>query len=790
MTPERWRQIKEIFQAAFELPPRERSACVQQACAGDAELRAEVESLLLSVEEEEFLSGAAAYVPEALADEAWDRNIGRRIGAYRIVRQIGEGGMGAVYLAERAGEFQQRAAIKLLRAGMDSRGIVARFRRERQILAGLDHPNIARLLEGGTTEEGRPYFVMEYVEGEPIDAYAARHGLGIEERLRLFQQVCAAVQYAHQNLVVHRDIKPGNILVAGTSGGPGVPKLLDFGIAKLLASDVPRETMGLTQAGLRPMTPEYASPEQVRGEPVTTAADVYSLGAVLYQLLAGKAPHDFPSSAPAEMERVICETDPRPPSQVASETIARQLRGDLDTIVLKAIERDPRRRYGSAEQLSADIQRRLDGRPIQARPQTLVYRAGRFLRRNRVSVAAAALVMVSLAAGTTAATWQAHIARAQRLRAEKRFNDVRQLAHTFLFDFHDAIQNLPGATPARRLVVDKALEYLNGLAQEAAGDQALERELAEAYLRVGDVEGNPRVSNLGDSAGALDSYGRALAIAERAVRRDPQALDWQRYLARAHLDVGDMLAPRSGPAAAVPHYRQAVRIFQTIAPRVAQDLAAQFEMCSAYESLGDALGNPGLPNLGDAQGAEDAYEKARSGEAAIAAAHPDNLRSRRGVGAMDMKIGDVEMGLGQVEAGLRHYQSATQVFEMAVARDPLNPTTRLLFGLATGKVGSAFEAAGQTPAALAQYRKASDIQRALMEADPRNEQSKNSYALSLQTCARLFSKTGDRAGALPLYREALGIFQQLLSADPKNPRRQARCAETLAAIRALAVNGK
>ena len=186
MTPERWRQIKEIFQAAFELPPGERSAYVQQACAGDAELRAEVESLLLSVEEEEFLSGAAAYVPEALADEAWDRNIGRRIGAYRIVRQIGEGGMGAVYLAERAGEFQQRAAIKLLRAGMDSRGIVARFRRERQILAGLDHPNIARLLEGGTTEEGRPYFVMEYVEGEPIDAYAARHGLGIEERLRLF----------------------------------------------------------------------------------------------------------------------------------------------------------------------------------------------------------------------------------------------------------------------------------------------------------------------------------------------------------------------------------------------------------------------------------------------------------------------------------------------------------------------------------------------------------------------------------------------------------------------------
>jgi non-specific serine/threonine protein kinase/serine/threonine-protein kinase len=788
MTPDRWRQIKQVFQAAFELPSEERQAYVQQACASDGELRAEVESLLLSVEEEEFLSGAAAaYVPEALADKAWDRDIGRRIGAYQIVRQVGEGGMGAVYLAERAGEFQQQAAIKLLRAGMDSRGIVSRFRYERQILAGLDHPNIARLLEGGTTEDGRPYFVMEYVEGEPIDVYAAKRGLGIEDRLRLFQQVCAAVQYAHHNLVVHRDIKPGNILVTAD----GTPKLLDFGIAKLLRSDVPRETVGLTQTGLRLMTPEYASPEQVRGEPITTATDVYSLGAVLYQLLAGQMPYQFPSGSPAEMERVICQTDPRPPSQVSGKPVARQLRGDLDTIVLKALQKDPRRRYGSAEQLSTDIQRHLDGMPIQARPQTLVYRAGRFVRRNRVAVAAAALVVVSLATGMTVAAWQAHIAQAQRLRAEKRFNDVRQLAHAFLFDFHDAIQNLPGATPARHLVVDKALQYLNGLAQEAGGDQALERELTEAYLRVGDLEGGTGVPNLGDKLGALRSYERALALAERGVRRDPRSLDWQLYLARAHCRVADIETPNNDLAAAVPHYRQAVRIFESIAPRIAQDVAAQFEMISAYESLGGALGNPGLSNLGDAQGAKDAYEKARSLEEAIAAAHPDNLRSRRGVAVMDWKIGDVEMGLGNVGEGTRRYQSAVQALEVAVARDPLNPTTRLFLGLATGKVGSALEAAGQTQAALAQYRKASDIQRGLMEADPRNAMSKNSYALSLQTQAKLLGKTGDRAGALALYREALGIFQQLASLDPQSSWRQERCAETLAAIGKLgSVDGR
>jgi non-specific serine/threonine protein kinase/serine/threonine-protein kinase len=779
MTPERWRQIKQIFQAAFELPSAERQAYVQEACAGDAELRAEVESLLLSIEEEEFLSGvAASYVPDALAGEACDRNIGRRIGAYQIVRQIGEGGMGAVYLAERAGEFQQQAAIKLLRAGMDSRGIVSRFRHERQILAGLDHPNIAHLLEGGTTEDGRPYFVMEYVDGEPIDAYAARSGLGIKDRLRLFQQVCAAVQYAHHNLVVHRDIKPGNILVTGS----GIPKLLDFGIAKLLRSDVPRETVGLTQAGFRMMTPEYASPEQVRGQPITTATDVYSLGAVLYQLLAGKMPHDFPSGSPTEMERVICETEPRPPSQVSGGPVARQLRGDLDTIVLKAMQIDPRQRYASAERLSADIQRHLDGMPIQARPQTLVYRAGRFVRRNRVSVAAAALVLVSLAGGMTVAIWQARVAQAQRLRAERRFNDVRQLAHSFLFDFHDAIQNLPGATPARHLVVNKALEYLNSLAQEAGGDVALQRELAEAYIRVGDVEGGTGLPNLGDKAGARQSYERALGIAGREAHRDPQSLEWQRLLARAHYSVGDIIAPTRDLAHAMPHYREAVRIFEAIAPRIQQDVAAQFEMVGAYESLGDFSGNPGFVNLGDLKGAKAAYEKARSIDQAVAAAHPDNLRSPRGVGLMDMKIGDVVMGMGNLEEGLRKYQSAVQAIEAVVERDPLNPTTRLMLGLATGKVGRAFERTGQTQAALAQYKKSSDIQRNVMAADPQNAMYKNSYGLSLQNYADLLRKTGDRAGALARYREALSIFQQLLALDPGTKWRQEECADIVAAI--------
>jgi eukaryotic-like serine/threonine-protein kinase len=791
MAPERWRQIKQIFQAAFELPREERPIYVERACGGDQELRAEVESLLLSTEDEDFLSGAAAgYVPDALADEAWDRNIGHRVGDYEILRLIGEGGMGAVYLAERVGEFQRRAAVKLLRTGMDSRGIVRRFRNERQILAGLDHPNIARLLEGGTTEEGRPYFVMEYVEGQPLDGFAARHALGIEERLRLFQQVCAAVEYAHQRLVVHRDIKPGNILVAEPMDGqPPTPKLLDFGIAKLLGSDVSRETAGLTRAGMRLMTPEYASPEQVRGDPITTATDVYSLGAVLYQLLAGRTPVELPTDSAAEMERAVCEKDPRPPSQVAGPPAGRQLRGDLDTIVLKALQKDPARRYASAERFSADIERYLDGMPIQARPRTLVYRAGRFVRRNRWRVAAAAVVMVSVTGGLAVAVYQARIAQAERLRAERRFNDVRRLAHTFLFDFHDAIQNLPGSTPARHLVVEKALEYLNGLAQESAGDLSLEHELVEAYVRVGDVQGNGGYPNLGDVPGALASYRRALAIAERAVRADPRNATSQRYLARVHVSLGDMFALRGDPAGAVPHYRQAVAIFEAIAPRIAGDVAAQFDRSNAYAALADELGNPGFPNLGDARGAKDAYAKARGIDQAIVAAHPDNVRGWRAVGLMEMRIGDVERGSGDTKAGLRQYQTAVQALQTALARDPLAPNTRLLLGMAVGKVGSTFEAAGEYRTALAEYRKANEIQRGLLEADPRNAQTQSTYAFSLQDLAHLLAKTGDRAGALAAYREALVIIRRFLDADPQNPRRQARYAETLTAINELASSG-
>ena len=396
VTPERWKQVKGVVGAALDRPAEERAAFVESACAGDLELRTEVESLLASASAApEFLETAGRPFllrPPVVSPPA--ARAGARIGRYRVVREIGRGGMGAVYLAERDDEeYRQRVAIKLVRGDVDSGSVLRRFRQERQILAELDHPNIARLLDGGTTDEGLPYFVMEYVDGAPIDAYCEAGKLAVRQRLELFRTVCAAIGDAHRKQVVHRDLKPSNILVTA----PGTPKLVDFGIAKVLT---PASGSELTATGTHLMTPEYGSPEQWRGRPVTPASDIYSLGVLLYRLLTGQSPYRVGPDQPHELGRAICEEDPAPPSAATSAPTRHELAGDLDAIVLKAMRKEPERRYLTAEELSEDIRRHLEGRPVTARKDSVAYRAGRLVRRNKavaitVLTMAAAAVLVS-----------------------------------------------------------------------------------------------------------------------------------------------------------------------------------------------------------------------------------------------------------------------------------------------------------------------------------------------------------------------------------------------------------
>jgi len=498
---ELWQRARPVFEAALALPASEREAFVRRHCADDAALAVAVHRLLAAAADDDFLDGPDprqfAHLAEPIPDLA-----GRIIGAYRLVRLLGEGGMGSVYLAERAdGEFEQQVAIKLMRSGPLSEEAVQRFRRERQILARLDHPNIARLLDGGVTEAG-PYLVMEYVEGQPIDEHCTTHGLDLRARIALFLKVCDAVDHAHRGLVVHRDLKPGNILVTAD----GTVKLLDFGVARMVDASALGD--GITQTGPAPLTLEYASPEQMLGEPLTVSADLYSLGSVLYRLLTGHLPHAFAGLSPLAIERRVTEEAPQRPS-----VHRRELRGDIDTIVLKAIHRDPARRYRSVGELGDDLRRHLERRPVLARPDTLAYRTSRFVRRHAAGVGAAIVVVGAIVVGVLATTSEGR-------RAQQRFEEVRGLANALLFDLHDAVRDLPGATAAREMLVARAVSYLDVLRRAAPTDPSLQLELAAGYEQIGEIQGDPHRANLGHLAGALASYQQAMELREAVWARD------------------------------------------------------------------------------------------------------------------------------------------------------------------------------------------------------------------------------------------------------------------------------
>jgi serine/threonine-protein kinase len=509
MKPERWQRLQELFDAAVEMNPDQRAAFLDRACADDPSLRGQVESLIISSEKAEgFIEAAIHEAAEVIAGEETPSAVGQRIGPYETVRELGHGGMGAVYLAVRADdEYRKQVAIKLVRGGLDSPEMLQRFRSERQILANLDHPHIARLLDGGTTEAGAPYVVMEYVDGEPIDEYCDRHTLSTVERLKLFRTVCSAVHYAHQNLVVHRDIKPSNILVTAD----GVPKLLDFGIAKLLHPEPGPHTVAVTRTAVRLMTPEYASPEQVRGEAITTATDVYSLGVVLYELLTGQRPYQFKTYSPQEIERVISEQEPEKPSTAASREgsgirdqgpaakkeqrttgdgqrtaakLRKQLAGDLDNIVLMAIRKEPSRRYASVEQLSEDIRRHLEGLPVMARPATFGYRAQKFVRRHKAGMMATAAVILLISALVGFYTVQLTQERDRaRLEAEKAAQVSKFL--TGLFEVSDPSQSKGETITAKELLGRGAARIENELADQPEVRATMMNVMGDVYRSLG-----------------------------------------------------------------------------------------------------------------------------------------------------------------------------------------------------------------------------------------------------------------------------------------------------------------
>jgi eukaryotic-like serine/threonine-protein kinase len=777
-------RLREVFDAVVDSPADARGARLDALAAGDPELRRAVDRLLAAHDAAGAFLDAGPRT-HALPDAAPDV-VGHRVGAYEIVRELGRGGMGVVYLGVRVDDqYRKAVAIKVLRAALERDVLHARFARERQILASLDHPDIARLIDAGTTDGGQPYLVMDLVDGVPIDDYCRQHDVPIEARLALFRRVCDAVHHAHRHLVVHRDLKPRNILVTPD----GSPRLLDFGIAKLLSPDdgaAPgAESRGqVTETGLHLMTPEYASPEQARGDVVTTASDIYSLGVILFQLLTGQRPYRLPSSRLDEIVRTICDTPAARPSTVAAPTITRRLRGDLDAIVLTALRKEPERRYASVAQLSEDVRLHLAGHPIVARPDTWRYRLSKFVRRHRVAAAAAALVAASLVGGLGVAVWQARLARQahaaaeiERARAERRFRDVRQLANRFLFDFHDAIATLPGSTPARKLVVATAVQHLDGLAAESAGDPQLQEELAIGYDRIGDVQGSPTGANLGDVAGALDSYRKAEAIRRQVAAARPGDVDAQERLGASAVKVADALFGRGDLANAVAQYRQ-VRTVREAALRLSPtkrslraglaevtgrlctvlvptgDVPGALDNCARNAELlrglqaSDPTAGPWAAQLalnriatgnaqrlsGDPRTAAVTLHDAVTGLEALLRERPENADLARRLAVAHAYRANALADLGDLPGAAEHYGAAVDRLSGLAALDPANTRFRTDLVYMLTKRGELLAKAGTLDRARAATSRALALQRESALAPGAPPEVLNDYAWHLVSC--------------------------------------------------------
>jgi tetratricopeptide (TPR) repeat protein len=677
-------RVERLFQEAMEVDPRERNAFVERAAAGEECLRTHVQSLLSALEDADAKSLWETNAHQHLHTEALDPDLDR----YRLLERIGAGGMGAVYKAFRADdEFSKLVAVKVVLIPNPS--LIGRFRRERQLLAGLEHPNIARLLDGGTCKSGAPFLVMEYVDGIPINQYVESRRLAVAEILELLRKVCAAVSYAHRNLIVHRDLKPSNILV----GGDGEPRLLDFGIAKAMDGTAER-----TMTGFGAMTLEYASPEQVRGASITTATDVYSLGVLLYELLTGAIPYRKTGN-PLDLAEAITNGQPAP---LAKD--GRRFDAELENIVAMAMRKEPERRYTSVDQFSEDLRRYLAGQPITAHRDTPAYRARKFVRRHAVAVVASAVVFMALVAGIAGTLWQARAASAQRARAERRFNDVRRIADSLLFEFNASLEGIPGTLTARQLIVKRGMEYLDSLAVEAGNDRALESKLADAYEKVGTItfDVNER----------LAISRKELAIRENLSREEPLNRGYQQRLSASYVSVGDATNDSGNLRGALDNYLGALAISEALSMRYPLHPELILDTANCLELVGQVLERMDRTD----EASQNEWKALTLVQQAIASGmkhrdYPQFLMVVRLSLAQGLsRRGDFAGALAQAREALR-------LAEEMSAADPNNATNRRNTWVCNVRLGDIVVKSGDPASAAAYYRKALPVIRGLAEVD-------------------------------------------------------------------------
>jgi serine/threonine protein kinase/tetratricopeptide (TPR) repeat protein len=669
------------------------------------------------------------------------------IGPYKLIELIGEGGMGVVYRARQLQPLRRDVALKIIKPGMDSRQVILRFESERQALALMDHPNIAHVLDAGTTERGLPYFVMELMDGVPITSFCDAKDLTIRQRVELFIQVSNAIQHAHQKGIIHRDIKPSNVLVTQLEGRP-VPKVIDFGLAKALAGHIADASV-MTSVGSMVGTLEYMSPEQAElgRRDIDTRTDIYSLAAVLYELLTGVTPLDRESLTDSSYVQILSrirDEEPKRPStrlkqlgQVADSGAPRQsdptkvrpaLGEELDWIVMKALEKDRTRRYETVNGMARDLQRYLAGEPVEAAPPSATYRLRKFVHRHLTGVLAAAAIILMLLASSIVSWMFYRSAVREKARAESRFADVRSLARFVLFDFDQAIS--AGATPARQAVVQKATEYLDRLASDRGNDVSLARELVDGYLKVGDLQGNPMGPNLGDRTAAKRSYEHALRIAESTPSVDPATP------AEIRIRIADVLFAEGAIKEAVGVYQKANEVLD--ASGIAGDrkrvllLNNLSKLCFGYSSLSDyADAIPCYVDMG-----QRAREYSRT--------NPEESRFKTNLAVAELRLGDARARSGDLDDGLPFMLHAIAMAEEMAAASPNSPSALRFVCVASGVTGDVLRLAGQYGQASRHFRRALEITTRLLENDTRNEQLQR-----------------DRVGFLARLAESIGMDRNI-----------------------------